>query len=243
MQYSTTSIAGLECTQVAHQTSNDRYSAAVIICHGFGAPGTDLVPVADEMLAMSPDLENAIFLFPQAPLELDPFFDARAWWMIDIERIQQLMSIGEFRELRNSNPPRLDACRKLIDEIVAVVMDQHGLSFAQIVLGGFSQGAMLATEVALKSSGQLGGLIVWSGSLINETVWRKAASERASMRVVQSHGRLDPILPFAGAELLRDMLREFGHDVEFIAFDGPHTISATALGAACRLITQVVVNR
>jgi phospholipase/carboxylesterase len=243
MQHSTTSIAGLQCTQVAQPPLNDQYSAAVILCHGFGAPGTDLVPVAGEMLAMSPHLESAVFLFPQAPIDLDPFFDARAWWMIDVERIQQLMAIGEFRELRNSNPPQLDACRKLIDEIVAVVMDQHGLSFGQIVLGGFSQGAMLATEVALKSSGQFGGLVVWSGSLINEAVWRKAASERASMRIVQSHGRSDPILPFAGGELLRDMFREFGHEVEFIAFDGPHTISATALHAASRLITQVVMKR
>jgi phospholipase/carboxylesterase len=47
--------------------------------------------------------------------------------------------------------------------------------------------------------------------------------------VLQSHGRQDPILPFSDAGLLRDLLLEAGLSVDFLPFDGPHTISEEAL--------------
>ena len=48
----------------------------VVLVHGFGAPGDDLVPLADEISAPA----GTRFVFPAAPLSLGP--DSRAWWMI-----------------------------------------------------------------------------------------------------------------------------------------------------------------
>ncbi len=236
-----TRIGQLECTVVRHPECTTA-TGAVILCHGYGAPGTDLVSIADEMFQAGPDIADVIFVFPQAPIQLDPIYESRAWWNIDLERIQRLMLTGQLHELRNSVPDRLHACRAMIQKIAEHVMTEYELSAERMVVGGFSQGAMLSTDVALHAPEEFGGLVVWSGSLINETDWTAAIKSRKKMRVVQSHGRLDPILPFAGGELLRDLFQDNSLQVEFIEFNGPHTISMDALIAALQLIKDIAAH-
>src|SRR5690349_11153768 len=58
----------------------------VVLCHGFGAPGDDLVPLAPEIVRVAPALAASTrFVFPAAPLSLGDMGhgEARAWWPID----------------------------------------------------------------------------------------------------------------------------------------------------------------
>ena len=52
----------------------------------------------------------------------------------------------------------------------------------------------------------------------NEAEWKQLVQQRKGLEVIQSHGRQDPILPFVGAQWLRDMLVEAGLNVDFIEF-------------------------
>ncbi len=232
-------IGDLECVVVT-ASENAKPTAAVILCHGFGASSTDLVSIANELMDADPRLENAAYIFPGAPLELDPMFESRAWWMIDIEKIQRLMEQGQTREMRKESPDRLPACRAMIEQVIAFAKSEYSLAAKQIIVGGFSQGAMLATDVALHHEEPLGGLIVWSGALINETVWKPQAQKQTSMPVIQSHGSIDPILPVAGAHDLRDMLMGAGHKVRYFEFRGPHTITVDGLRPTAQLIVDIV---
>ncbi len=231
-------IGELECV-VVQDSQNTKPAAAVILCHGFGAPATDLVSLGNELISAVPQLAKAVFIFPGAPLQLDPLFDARAWWMIDIEKIQQLMEQGETREMRNTSPDRLPNCRNAINQVIDFAREKYSLAAEQIVVGGFSQGSMLATDVALNYPERLGGLIIWSGALINEPVWQAAANQQQPLRVVQTHGRADPILPLEGAEHLRDMLSASGHRVAYHEFSGPHTIPMEGLQLAAQLVAEI----
>ncbi len=80
------------------------------------------------------------------------------------------------------------------------------LAPSKLVIGGFSQGAMLATDVALRSDIPLAGLCLFSGTLIAEQEWVVSAPNRRGLRVSLSHGQSDAILPFTAAERLRDFL-------------------------------------
>jgi len=242
IEYAKQKIGDLNCVHAAHRDATGKPDAVVILCHGFGAPGADLVPIASELILSTSSLANVRFIFPEAPIELDPNYDSRAWWMIDIERIQLLMITGETRAMQKESPERLPVCNAAINKIIEFSKSEFGVKSTHLVVGGFSQGAMLTTDVALSHPERLGGLIVWSGSLINEDVWRQAAEKQTPLDIVQSHGRVDPILPFAGGELLRDLFRETNHNVQFIEFNGQHGIPQESIDAAQKLIERVVAH-
>ena len=67
-------------------------------------------------------------------------------------------------------------------------------------------------------------MIALSGSFLNESEWRERAPLHSGLRVLQSHGTEDPLLPFAAAEWLRDLLTGAGATVEFVPFPGGHEI-------------------
>ena len=242
LQFAKQKIGQLDCVHASHPDATPVADSVVILCHGYGAPGHDLVPLAPELIGSSDELKNVRFIFPAAPLEIDPTFDGRAWWPIDIERIQELMVRGEFREMSNSVPERLALCREMIDQVIEFSKVEFGVSAAKVLVGGFSQGAMLTTDVALNYPELLGGLIVWSGSLINAEAWAAAAGKDTKLKIVQSHGTVDPILPFFGAVALRELFESTGHDVNFVQFNGQHGIPAEAVTAALELIVSVAVS-
>ena len=234
----TRKIGDLDCVIVQHKNCQSP-KAVVILCHGFGAPPTDLVPIAAEFISLGGAMADVVYVFPAAPIELDPLFDSRAWWHIDMEKLQQLMMAGETREMKGESPEFLPERRASIIKVIDDCRETYSLPSSKIILGGFSQGSMLSTDVALHYEQLLGGLIVWSGSLINEATWTRQAKEQSSLTVVQSHGRLDPILPMTGAEDLRSMLQETGHTVRFCEFAGQHSIPQDAIHLAVQMVNEV----
>jgi len=232
-------INELECV-IVRDAGIQAPTVAVILCHGFGAPGQDLVSLAREFFSVEEKLANAVFVFPAAPLELEFGYDSRAWWMIDMEKIQRLAMQGLTREMTHESPEGLPHCRELINGLIDHVSREFSLPAEKIVIGGFSQGSMLATDVVLRHPETLGGLIVWSGALICESEWTAAAKKQSPLTVVQTHGTLDMILPVAGARMLHEMLTKADHFVEYQEFEGQHTISAGGLTAAVALIARLV---
>lgn len=225
-----TTIAGLHAQVVQEKTGAPR--AVVVLCHGFGAPGDDLVGLAPALTQAHPALADVRFIFPAAPVSLGQlgWGDARAWWMIDMEAIQRLQSDpAALREFRKLEPAGMADARKALHALVKEVADQTGLPMSKIVLGGFSQGAMLATDVALRLEEAPAGLAVLSGTLLLEDAWRAKAKARSGLEIFQSHGRQDPVLPFVAAEWLSGLFEEAGMRHEFVPFTGGHTIPLEAL--------------
>ena len=244
MNHISETLGGLECQIIQNEQFTASQDLVCILCHGFGAPGTDLVPCGVELLlAMDAPNIGVEFIFPAAPLSIDPtgLYDSRAWWPIDLEKLQRAMESGEFRDLRRDEPVELPGCRQMIEQIIAAKKSEFSILSEQIVVGGFSQGSMLATDVALRHQDLLGGLIVWSGTLLCETKWRALAAHRGALRVVQSHGHQDPILPFQAAAWLEEVFTESGFKNTFIRFNDVHTIPNEAIVAAAQMLKEIVV--
>ncbi len=196
---------------------------AVLLCHGFGAPGDDLVPL-HRVVTATPGLR---WFFPEAPLSLDlgMGMGGRAWWLIDMMKLQLAMARGLHRELAAEYPEGMPAAADALRACIQNLHTEHGVEPSRLVIGGFSQGAMLSTEVALHADAPFAGLVVLSGTLLCEGRWREAAARRgAALAVYQSHGRHDPILPYAGAEGLKELLLKEGSTVTFRGFPGQHEI-------------------
>lgn len=198
----------------------------IVLLHGFGAPGTDLVSLWRVL-----DVPRGTrFVFPAAPLDLSYAYgmgDARAWWMIDMAALDAAVRSGTFRELGKEIPEGLaDARAKLIAALDAI---EARLKPSALMLGGFSQGAMLSLDVALHTTRPIASLALMSGTLLAEEVWAPLLSARKGLPVVQSHGTHDPILPFVVAEKLRDRLTAAGLEVDFVPFRGQHEIPPVVL--------------
>jgi phospholipase/carboxylesterase len=197
----------------------------VVLMHGYGAPGDDLVSLADVIAAPA----GTTFLFPEAPpLEgpaalMDLMGDARAWWPIDVGRFQRAMVTGKLDDVMNEVPEGLASARESLVAMLDAYEQESKTPGEQIVLGGFSQGSMLA-DVALRTARPLAGIVLLSGTLLAAHEWVPAMATRKEMHVFQSHGTEDPILPYTVAEKLRHAMQEAGMIVSFTSFDDGHGI-------------------
>jgi len=211
----------------------ERPRAAVVLCHGYGAPGDDLVGLASQWIDQLGESAAAYrFVFPAAPNSLEEMGlpEGRAWWPINMARLAEAVQAERFGDLYTEEPPGIDAAREALGETVTAVQEDLGINADSLVLGGFSQGAMLTMDYALRSQGPpLARLLQFSGMLICRDRWQASAKRLSDTPVFQSHGTLDPVLPFAGGTALKDLLTEQGVSVAFHSFLGPHTIDPDAV--------------
>lgn len=207
----------------------------VVLMHGFGAPGTDLVPLG-QVLHVPPGVR---FVFPEAPVDLGPMFaGGRAWWELDLEMLARRAQ-GERIDRSGDAPEALPALREAVLEVLEHVRDDLGAAPDNIVLGGFSQGSMLACDVALHSDVPLAGLVLLSSTLINRAAWSEKAPLRRSLPIFQSHGRSDAVLGFEDAVALQALLSGAGCAVDFVAFDGGHDLPPPVLSGLSDFIVKV----
>lgn len=190
----------------------------VVLLHGYGADYSDLVPLA-EMMNLSKDIT---WVFPQAPQQIiiGPGFHGRAWFQIDSKRLENAMINGEPADLSLTIPPGLEEASTGVAKFYKALSMAHN----KIILGGFSQGAMLATDFVLRSDSKPKALVIMSGSLLNLEVWKKNIQSCVGMPFIQSHGKNDVLLGYEHAEKLHSFLTDNGMFGDFLAFNGGHEI-------------------
>lgn len=236
------SFGDLMC-QVVEERAEPRL--VVVLCHGYGAPADDLAPIGAELQRTSAAIGDHVrFYFPAAPIDLGPHGlpGGRAWWPINMAQLVEASESGRWEDVRKAMPGGMTEARVQLMACLEAIRAETGLPWSRFVLGGFSQGAMLATDVALHLPEVPAGLIVASGTLLNEEDWREKAAARPGLKVIQGHGDADPLLPFAGAVALRDLFMETGNDVEFLPFRGGHTIATSLLVEVARRLAELATE-
>ena len=171
-------ICNLKCTVSEPNILNKENLYLVVFCHGYGAPGNDLVSVGEYLCQNDSSIsENICFIFPEGPLSLDNvgLLGARAWWAIELPALPRPIDGIDPRDHSKDIPKGMPLASNMLMDLVNQIMLDYGVSSNRIILGGFSQGSMITTDVALNMDQPHGGLIVMSGTLVCEEVWRKLA--------------------------------------------------------------------
>ena len=216
---------------------------AVVLCHGYGAPGHDLASLSAEWVNLLGERAGEFrFIFPAAPDSMadQGMPDARAWWPINMAQLAEAVQASRFDELHEHEPEGLARARELLTAAVAEARADFPAGTAPLVLGGFSQGAMLALDTSLRGLEEPPALLMlFSGTMLCRAAWQAAAGRLAGTSVFQSHGTLDPILPASSAETLRELLGAAGVTVEFHSFIGPHTIDVDAISRTSQALARV----
>ncbi|HEX3500819.1 MAG TPA: prolyl oligopeptidase family serine peptidase [Stellaceae bacterium] len=195
----------------------------VILLHGLGADGSDLIGLAPVLARVLPDVE---FVSPNAPFPCDMAPYGYQWFSLQ-DRSPETILAGV-----RAAAPILDA---FIDEALA----SRGLAEKDLALIGFSQGTMMSLYVGLRRARPVAGIIGYSGALVGAELL--AAEIRAKPRVLLVHGDADTVVPFQALAMAERMLAAAGVPVETLARPGlGHGIDEEGLKAGARLLREVL---
>ena len=198
---------GLEVTMVGVPIAQaDR---VVLLFHGYGAPGDDMLGLARRLQAGS----NAAFLLPAGPHVLPS--GGRCWARRDGEG--------------------LDESRSAVLEALAQVDRECG--GCSIIVGGFSQGGMLASTLLAAPAAPIAAAVLFSPSSAPEPVLDLEVATPAPTFII--HGRQDDVVAYQEAVNLRVRLEAAGVKVTFVPMDAGHAIPNVALAAASRFLRQL----
>lgn len=186
----------------------------VILLHGYAMHSADLAPFTHALGG------STLFLLPQAPHP--SAMGGYGWWQVDLESRAQSLQRGA-RDLANESPGGLPQARTQLGEFIAEV--RRRFAPCKMVLGGFSQGGMLACDFLLhRNAADLCGLFLLSASRINIDAWRARQTRLQGMPILVSHGQTDDDLSFAAGQALRDFCSAAGARVSWVEFDQGHQI-------------------
>ncbi len=190
----------------------------LVLLHGYGSSAEDWVPFASTIAWPQPGR----LVFPQGPDLYAPLAGpsgGRAWWALDL---QARIPLGAtMPDLSRTRPAGLQRATEAVVAQLGRLAQRPG---GPVILGGFSQGAMVASEVAYRTSTPLAGLILLSGTPVDEATWRPGYGTRRGLPTFVAHGRWDPVLPFAASERMQREIAAAGGRVTWHPFDGRHEI-------------------
>ena len=134
--------------------------------------------------------------------------------------------------MTNANPGGIKVASKLVRNAIE---DEK----LPLILGGFSQGAMVSAEIAFQTSQPLDALILLSGTTVNEERWAEHFAGRRGLPIFIAHGRNDGVLPFAIMDSFQRRLKAFGMNVTWYPFDGGHEIPREVVNQVNGFVTRV----
>ena len=191
----------------------------VVLLHGYGADGNDLIGLAPLLGQLMPDV---VFHAPNAPqpCEGNPF----GYQWFGISRLDPAIALAGVQ----AAAPVLNA---FLDETMAA----YGLDEAKTVLVGFSQGTMMALHVGLRRKKQLAGIVGFSGMLAGAELLQSQLQNKPPVLLV--HGDSDDMLPHVLTQRAAETLKAAGLEVGVhIAQGVGHSIDETGLQLAARFL-------
>lgn len=197
----------------------DSGAITVLALHGYGANMKDLLPVALELKVRRP----LSWLFPDGVEALE--WGGKAWFAIDAAALEEAQRTGSPRDLSKAEPEGMAAARRGLQAL----LQELGRPWPSLALLGFSQGAMLALDLALRAPEAPAGVVLLSGTLVDEAALAALAPRRKGLRFFQSHGSVDPLLGFPQALALEKALLAAGWTGRLRRFEGGHAIPPEVL--------------
>ncbi|NKB48292.1 MAG: prolyl oligopeptidase family serine peptidase [Alphaproteobacteria bacterium] len=196
----------------------------VILLHGVGADGDDLIGLAPMLAQVLPDAE---FLAPNAPEPCDMAPVGYQWFSL------QDRSAGAIED-------GVRAVAPLVDQFIDDSCAERGIDPDRVALFGFSQGCMMSLFVGLRRVTPLAAILGYSGTLVAAGKLVDEMESRPPVLLV--HGEADPVVPFQMLAAARAGLESAGVDVQTLSRPGlGHGIDEEGIRAGAALLHSTLL--
>lgn len=184
----------------------------VILLHGYGSNGDDLIGLAQHWSPSFPDVQ---WVSPNAPDPVPGAPNGFQWF-----------------EISNMDPQRIQAGAEMAAPVIDAFIDQelarYRLEPKDLVMCGFSQGCMLSLHTGLRRAEQIAGILGYSGALPGGAKLKDEMRSKPPVMLV--HGDQDPVLPLPFMLDAAEAIAAAGHAAEFHISPGiPHSIGQDGL--------------
>lgn len=197
-------------------------TSMVILLHGYGSNGDDLIGLVPYWRAALP---QTIFLSPDAPQPCPGVPGGRQWW--------PLTSLSPAARAAGVRDPA-DTLNAYIDN----QLETYGLTEDRLALVGFSQGTMVALHVGPRRAA-LAGIVGYSGMLADPDALADEA--RCKPPILLIHGDADPMVPVAALHQAEAALGPLGFEVAAHVSGGlGHSIDEPGLRLGQQFLTRVL---
>jgi len=194
--------------------------AMVILLHGYGSNGDDLIGLAPHWQGAVPD---TVFLSPNAPEPCPGAPGGFQWWPIG--------SGSREAGARRAAPA--------IDAFIDAELARYGLAEDRLALVGFSQGTMMALHVGPRRERSLAGIVGYSGALTDEAALEVEARSRPPILLI--HGDADAMVPIAAFHHAAGAFTRLGYDLASHVSPGlGHGIDPAGLELGGRFLQRVL---
>ncbi|MCB1530617.1 MAG: phospholipase [Rhodospirillales bacterium] len=167
----------------------------IVLLHGLGANGQDLIGLARYWEAVLPD---AVFASPDAPFPCDMAPVGYQWFSLQDREPERILS-------------GVQTAAPLLDGYLDGLLDRYGLEDKDLALVGFSQGTMMSLYVGPRRRKRIAGILGYSGALIGEETLGESHINK--MPVCLIHGDADPVVPVGAYFHARNILHSKGFEV------------------------------
>jgi phospholipase/carboxylesterase len=198
----------------------------VVLLHGLGADGNDLIGLAPYWAPLLPEAE---FLSPNAPFACDmaPY---GYQWFSSLDRNPVAILAG------------VRAAATVLDGFLDAALAGRGLGPGDLALVGFSQGAMMALFVGLRRAQAVAGILGYSGRLVAPELVPNELRSRP--RVLLVHGTADPLVPYQSLALAQTALAAAAVPIDTITCPGTgHAIDEAGLRRGGAFLNEVLMLR
>jgi len=200
-------------------------SRLVILLHGLGADGNDLIGLAPYWAPLVPTAE---FLSPNAPFPCDMAPYGYQWYSSQ-DRTPEAALAG------------VRAAAPILEGFIDDVLAERGLDDSDLALVGFSQGTVMSLYVGLRRSRPVAGIVGYSGRLIAPELL--ASELRSRPRTLLVHGTDDPLVPYDALAEAEAGLKRAGVPVETVTSVGVgHSIDDEGLRRGGSFLREVLTG-
>ena len=197
----------------------------VILLHGLGADGNDLIGLAPYWAPLLPDAE---FISPNAPFPCDMGPYGYQWFSA-----QDRSSAAVLAGVRAAAP--------MLDAFINDALTERGLSDREMALVGFSQGTMMSLFIGLRRTQAAAGIVGYSGRLLAPDLLPEELRSRPKILLV--HGTEDPLVPYASLASAENALRAVDVPVETLTCPGiGHSIDEAGLRRGGQFLKDVLAG-